>query len=271
MKSRLNSATRGFTLIELLVVIAIIAILAGLLLPALARAKEKALAISCMSNSKQMALALLLYVDDNRGSFPPNGNGGMGSKGWVDGWLTWGTDTDNTNIVNLKTSKLGPYTTGPVDLYRCPADKNLSQPQRAARWTERVRSRSMNGFIEGGLYKDPSGGSTWYSGYCRYDKQSDVVRPTPSDLWAFGDEHPDSINDGWQITDVLNNSHFVDLPASYHGRAGGFAFTDGHAEIHKWREASTLVKVTYVQYNDFPTRGQLRDVNWMIEHSSAKR
>ena len=69
----------------------------------------------------------------------------------------------------------------------------------------------------------------------------------------------------------MNTSHFVDLPASYHGRAAGFAFTDGHSEIHKWREASTVVKVTYVQYNDFPTMGQLRDVSWLIEHSSAKR
>jgi prepilin-type processing-associated H-X9-DG protein len=129
----------------------------------------------------------------------------------------------------------------------------------------------MNGFLEGGLYRDPSGGSSWYPDYFRYDRQSDIVQPTPTDLWVFNDEHPDSINDGWEITDVTSTAHYVDKPANYHGGSAGYAFADGHSAVHKWREGSSFVPVIYSQYNDFPTKGQLRDVKWVIGHSSALR
>ena len=79
-RRRLASAEMAFTLIELLVVIAIIAILAAMLLPVLARAKESGRRISCLNNLKQLSLAAQIYVSDNKGYYPPR----SGTDRWPD-------------------------------------------------------------------------------------------------------------------------------------------------------------------------------------------
>jgi prepilin-type processing-associated H-X9-DG protein len=170
--------------------------------------------------------------------------------------------------VYLKNSKLGPYTKGPVDLYKCPAD--FYTCSIAGQQLPRVRSISLNAFLEGGVYHEA--GSHWFPTYRRYNKMADITQPPPSQLFAFVDEHPDSINDGFMLTGAGNRSAWCDLPASYHNGACGFSFVDGHAEINKCREASTFVPVTKVMHNwDYATRGMYRDLDWMLAHATALR
>lgn len=184
-----------------------------------------------MSNTRQIGIAINMYVTDWQDKFPVN-------AAWLAaGGLDFGSSPANIDKASLMDPKLSPIAAylQSADVFKCPADiyDAANGP--------RVRTIAFNGALGGkptvqGTTPD---GRKYYggNGVAVATKMSSLQIPGPAMVWAVTDEHADSINDAIFMLDPgysVTSEHWRDLPASYHNGSGSFSFADGHSEIHKW-------------------------------------
>jgi len=241
----------GFTLIELLVVIAIIALLMGILIPALSRVRKQAAGSVCLSNQHQLVLAWILYAQDNDDRLIGGHDGHSSSPSRGYDWVELPQKEDGTVVVGaaatLQDKKRGcergalfPYVQD-VDLYHCPADR---------RHRTEMTHRSYG--IPGGMNGDVGTGATsWLTqqwGYPSYKKLTQIKNPGIK--YVFLEEKTDVGGWNWGSWNLeRQGDRWWDPIVVRHGQLSVLAFSDSHAVKHKWKQKSTL-EMTYVDYPD---------------------
>lgn len=257
----------AFTLIELLVVIAIIAILAAMLLPALAKAKQRAQLVNCLNNEKQLALGWVMYAGDNNDKIVLNANesivdsttalggslaadpmtfanlqAGGGAACWTPEDLTELQECISPYYTNwIKAGMLYPYLQT-VNVFKCPVDQlQVMQGTVGSTRTPVIGGPIQNRTYSMNCWMNPCNmwlGTTW--GYTEYYKISQDVHPGPSSTFVFVEENPYSIDDGYFAVEPNQTTVWANCPAVYHGNASVLSFADGHSEAHKWTDANMI-------------------------------
>ena len=222
-----DTRRKGFTLIELLVVIAIIAILAAILFPVFARAREKARQTSCLSHAKQLGMGFKLYMDSNDDTYPFPGL--IGSPGWI--------FAERDFYIDVRKGQIFPYLKT-IQAYVCPSDPLEGQTKANS---PTFLSYSMNG-----IFGTSSGEDDPWSGMNQPLSEADVpfIAETilileeshRSAASQGGDAGQGGINDGFVLPGAIGGA---DKVADFHSGGGNYVMGDTHA---KWYKASTFAK-----------------------------
>ncbi len=220
----MKKGTRAFTLIELLVVIAVIAILLGILIPGLNRAKESGKRAVCFQNTRTLSTAALLYCQDNDAIFP-SCNAGQNTatcKGWVSMVLYQGsyvypfqTDPIEIQLESLRNGSLYPYIEAEGS-YHCPVAK-------------KTETRTYSMFESINLGRDFQGGPI-------VTKLGEIRNTGARGL--FIDDYMDNWDADWTIS-YIEPRWWNPVPMR-HGKGTVLSFADGHSEWWAWKDTRTV-------------------------------
>lgn len=291
--------SEGFTLIELLVVIAIIAVLMAILMPALQLVREQASGSACQGNQGNLALAWVMYADDNDGKlvggYPYVRDIHNSGSPYPDRtqWLCAPLAADGTIFPSaasysgaymqscvgtpplkehiergIMAGALYPYL-NTVKVYHCPGDKRFRQKAPLNVYQSYSISDPMNGKFEDGKFA--------------YRKITDVKMPSAKYVFAEEAATTASFNIGsWWFgyklsSGQIESSAMIDPVALWHSKKSTFGFADGHSEIHKWKQPVTIRSLQeYLDGGSFSLRAGTsiseayahsnEDVMWLAQH-----